>query len=46
MDAELRNNLKQNILDKSQNEEYKIDKILINNFVRQMTEILQISATD
>ena len=46
MDAELRNNLKQNILDKSQSDEYKIDKILINNFVRQMTEILQISATD
>lgn len=46
MDPELRTNLKQNILDKSQNDEYKIDKILINNFVRQMTEILQISATD
>jgi len=46
MDSDLRNNLKQNILDKSQNDEYKIDKILINNFVRQMTEILQISATD
>lgn len=34
MDAELRNNLKKNILDKSQTDEYKIDKILINNFVR------------
>ena len=46
MDPELRNNLKQNILDKSQTDEYKIDKILINNFVRQVSDIMQISATD
>lgn len=44
MDAQLRSELKQRILDHSA--EFKLESILVSSFVRQINEVMQVSAMD